>query len=501
MKVISAKSMAELETLAYQKGYHDQDFMEQAGHGIADEIFLFLKKKELPKNVLLLCGKGNNGGDTFVAGRYLIDKGCLVEAILLDDFNDCSPLCKKNGEIFIKKGGKVHHQSLPTFSSFSLIIDGLFGTGFHGEVKEPYSALINQANNSSVPIFAVDIPSGLNGNTGEASGSTILATCTFSLGLPKTGFFYRNGWNYVGTLKCIDFGLPQEFIQKVDSEFDLITKNSASSLIPHIKRNRHKYQAGLVVGLAGSPGMPGASLLSSLAALRTGCGLVRLLHPSGMEAELSSSPYELIKIPFHYENPKNVLEVLQKGQATFIGPGIGINENTKKLLNYVGPNLENPCVIDADALTLFAKKEFEAPLNAIFTPHIGEMKRLLNYEGDFILTRETLSLCQNYVNEKKITLILKGAPTFIFHPYLTPAISPTGNPGMATAGSGDVLTGLLASLLAQGLTCREAALLGTYLHGLSGEFAAKEKTSYSLIASDIIEYLKDAFKELLNNPQ
>ncbi|MBA3721589.1 MAG: NAD(P)H-hydrate dehydratase [Parachlamydiaceae bacterium] len=497
MKVVTAKVMSELESMAYKDGFSENAFMENAGQGIAIAVHEFIDTHSLDKRVLLLCGKGNNGGDAFVAGCHLIDQGYSVNAIQLDRIDDCSNLCKSNGQCFINKGGQIFKDFKDIFSGYSVLLDGIFGTGFKGDVKEPYSSLIKAANQSHLPILSIDIPSGLNGTTGETGDAVIQATQTIYLGLPKTGFFLLNGWNFVGKLKYVDFGLPQHIIDKANADFILSTEKEMAKLLPPITRNRHKYLAGLVIGLAGSPGMPGASLLSALAALRGGCGMVRLLHPEGMQSELSPSPYELIKVSYTFDDLQKVIDLMQKGNATFVGPGLGTTDDVRHLLQNVMPSLEYPCVIDADALTLFADKAFKMPKEAILTPHTGEMQKLLHQKKHLVLSMETIKLCQKFSEENKITLVLKGAPTFIFQSDFTPYINPTGDPGMATAGSGDVLTGLLASLIAQGLSCHDAAILGVYLHGLSGEYAACERTSYCMIASDLIKHFQDAYMSLM----
>ena len=228
--------------------------------------------------------------------------------------------------------------------------------------------------------------------------------------------------------------------------------------------------------------------------------MVRLLYPKGMEAELAASPYELIKLPYQWGDSQCVLEGMQKAGATFVGPGLGRTRETRQLLYDVIPFLEKPCVIDADALTLLSEEAFQLPKQVILTPHTGEMQRLLHCTSSLKLDMDTLQRCQQYAEEKQATLTLKGAPTFIFHPGELILANPTGDPGMATAGSGDVLTGLIASLLSQGLSCHDAAMFGVYLHGLAGEYAAQAKTSYSMIASDIIFHFSDAYRLLHSTP-
>jgi NAD(P)H-hydrate epimerase len=485
MKVVSAQLMTELEAQAYRQGFTEKDFMENAGRGIAAVTQEFIEKHSLSPTVWLLCGKGNNAGDAFVAGCYLLEQGYQVIAIQPDLLEHCSPLCQQNGRRFLEKKGTLIRQ-LRSFDSPGVILDGLFGTGFKGTVHPPYIPLIEAANQSGLPILAIDIPSGLNGTTGLVEGSAIQATQTIFLGLPKTGFFLENGWNVVGKLRRVEFGLPAAIIEQAQANFEILTPEQIVQLLPPIKRNRHKYQAGYVIGLA--------AILSSLAAFRGGSGMVRLLYPQGMEAELASSPYELIKIPYDYDQPQEVSQLMQKAGATFVGPGLGRTEHTQKLLQNVLPSLEKPCVIDADALTLFADQAFSLPPQSILTPHTGEMQTLLKSPSRLSLNFDLLQTCQKYAEEHAITLILKGAPTFIFQPHKPTFVNPTGDPGMATAGSGDVLTGLLASLLSQGLSCHDAALLGVYLHGLAGELAAEQrKTSYGMMATDLINHFADAY--------
>lgn len=496
MKVIDAETMAIIESKAYLQGHSPQEFMEEAGNNIGRGAQVFIKEKMLGDKVLLLCGKGNNGGDAFVAGCHLLNQGFRVTAIQIESPDKCSPLCQQNGLRFLNLGGSILKEYPNPITGYGVILDGLFGTGFRGEVKEPYASLINAANASHIPILAVDIPSGLNGTTGEVLGPVIKAAKTFFLGLPKTGFFLRNGWEHVGELEFAAFGMPHELIDLTPAVFDLLRMDELS--LPPINRTWHKYQRGYVMGLAGSPGMPGAALLASLAALRAGSGMVRLLHPDGMQAELAFAPYEVIRIPYKNEEAEDVMARLNKATSNFIGPGIGKAEKTADFLNRVVPRLEKPVVIDADGLSLLAEKPFDLPKQTILTPHTGEMERLLPEIAPFSYTKEALKKCQIFAEQRKVTLILKGPITFIFHPGKTITVNTVSDPGMATAGSGDVLTGILASLLAQGLDCYNASRLGVFLHGLAGHIAADKKTSRGMIASDIIAEISSAFKKFEN---
>lgn len=486
-----------LEKAAYRDGSSETDFMEEAGSGVALVVHEFAERYGVARHIAILCGKGNNAGDAYVAGIHLLHLEYSVQVFQIHTLSECTDLTRKNAARFLNDGGRIHEVknveeelSLP---EQGLILDGLFGTGFHGEIQEPYTSVIQAANESGLMIIAVDIPSGLNGETGVASVPTINATETAYLGLPKSGFFLNDGWDKVGYLRYVDFGLPSEYIDEVEADLILLTPDLLIPLLPKIVRTRNKYERGLVAGLAGSRGMPGAALLASLAGLRGGAGIVKLLYPLGMEAELGSNPLEIVKIGYSPKETKKILELMNQATSCFVGPGLSTSPDATHLISTVLSKITAPLVIDADALNIIAKENLEIPKGAILTPHRGEMARLLNMPKEAKITTDFLKFCQSWVEEQLVTLILKGGPTFVFHPYEPIHVNPTGDPGMATAGAGDVLTGLLAALLAQKMSPFDAARLGVYLHGLAGEHAAQEKSSYCVIASDLLDQLPAAF--------
>lgn len=496
MKVVSTKQMTLVESSMYQTSSSESELMESAGSGIALVAHSYIESYDLNPQVILLCGKGNNAGDAYVAGVHLIKLGYEVISIQTFPIPACSPLCQQNYHRFLAEGGRVEEVQQASDIDFpieGLILDGLFGTGLQGPVKGPIGEIIDAINASKQPIIAIDIPSGLNGNTGRTEGPAIHATLTAFLGLPKTGLFLNDAWNYIGRLCYVDIGLSEDSVQEAQAELIMITPDLLHPLLPPIIRNRHKYQRGYVVGLAGSPGMPGAAILSSTSALNGGAGIVRLLHQKGMEAELSTSPPEIIRQPYDFQDAKGVIQALNKASAVFIGPGMGRGPESQRLLKQILPAIEKPCVIDADALFLLAQEDIALPKQTILTPHHGEMARLLHQEIHPVLDMDFLKTCQSYAEQKQATIVLKGAPTFILQAKQMIFVNPLGDPGMATAGSGDVLTGLIAALLAQGLPAHNAATLGVFLHALAGEHAASNRTSYCMIASDIIEYFPEAF--------
>lgn len=501
MKVVTPHEMSLLEKKAYAEGHSDEIFMEEAGSGVALVVHELAERALLEHQVILLCGKGNNAGDAYVAGVHLLHLDYHVHAYQLEPLEECSPLCQKNAQRFQKEGGiitELKYGDEINFPIDGMIIDGIFGTGFHGRVEEPYSSYIFEANSSGLPIIAVDIPSGLNGEMGDVEGSAIVAYETAFLGLPKQGFFIGDGWNHVGKLRYVDFGLPEDIIDEMDAKLDMLSAEMLIQTLPKVVRTRNKYEAGYVVGLTGSPGMSGAAILSCTSALRGGAGIVRMLHPEGMQVELSSAPWELIKTPYGPNSGDEILAHINRASSAFIGPGIGKLPKTRALLKSILHRITVPCVIDADALTIIAEEELPFPEKAILTPHLGEMHRLLKFNTHHPLDFNFLEICQNYAEEKKVTLVVKGGPSFIFEPGWPISVSPVGDPGMATAGTGDVLTGLIAAISAQGLSPHNAARLGVYIHGISGEQAAEEKTPYCMIASDLLNAFPTAFSFALD---
>jgi NAD(P)H-hydrate epimerase len=495
-KVVTAQEMSRMEKNAYAKGCSEAEFMETAGTKVAEIVAEFIEENGLEKQVILFVGKGNNGGDAYVAGIKLLAKGFAVQAFHFFPLENCSPLCVKQHGRFQATGRKIHYAKEAESFCFSegIILDGLVGTGFSGKAEGILAKAIEQANQSELPILAIDIPSGVDGNDGSVETVAIQAIKTIYLGLPKWGFFTKEGWNHVGQLVGANFGLPEEEINKAQAKAFLYNSEVLPLLLPPLKRNRHKYDAGYVLGIAGSASMPGAALLSSYAALRAGAGIVRLFYPEGAEQEMAAgAPLELIKESWDLKNFERILEESKRARAFFVGPGIGRTKMAKKMLSNLLQHISIVTIFDADALYFIAEEpEWHLPRQSILTPHVMEMKRLLKSEKEL-----NLEACQQYAEAKNITIVLKGAPTFIFHPQTLPLIMTRGDPGMATAGTGDVLTGILAALLAQNMPPREAAFLGTYLHAVAGEIAAHQLTSYGVIASDLIEYLPEAFWEIL----
>ncbi|NDD58634.1 MAG: NAD(P)H-hydrate dehydratase [Chlamydiae bacterium] len=494
LKVVTSEEMARIERLAYSSGISEDYFMEQAGKNVASFIKEFVSKTNRYDRLVIFAGKGNNGGDAFVAGYYLQQAGFHVEIVHPFENSVCTPLCVKqknrcmNANIPILSYEIIKNSSL---GMNDLVVDGLVGTGFKGVPQGALAEGINIMNHSGAFVISLDIPSGLCGSSGRVHGSAVIANLTLFLEIPKIGFFLDNGWDYCGKLEQILFGLSQQHIDQAREEAWLCLKETALALLPAMKRNRHKYQAGYVLALAGSKSMPGAAALSTRSAMHAGAGIVRLFISAELEDMFISVPVEVIK---EKTDINRISEEMLRASAFFIGPGLGRDAKALQLCEQVLSRMKVPCVIDADALFfLSCRPDFDIPLHSVLTPHYGEMRSLLGKHSD----ESFFILCQDYVDRKNVVMLLKGAPTFIFSKHLKPIIIPYGDPGMATAGSGDVLTGIIAALLSQKVPCLEATVLGAYLHAVAGEETAKEKSSYSMVASDIIEFLPHAFKSLL----
>ena len=395
IKIVSAKEMERIEKLAIQKGCNEEEFVIRAGRSIADAAEEWIERHHGTKHAVILAGKGNKGADAFAAGVELLSKGFRLQAYHLESMDLCRPLCRKFAERFQKMGGiyrEVRNKAELVFNSNGLIIDGLLGTGFTGPVAGLYLAAIKEANQSGLPILAVDIPSGLNGSTGDIEGAAIEAQLTVAMGLPKVGFFLQDGWNCVGELYIGDFGLPPEFVDQAKETANMPCWQEMHKLLPRLKRNRHKYQTGCVVGYAGSSQLSGAAKLASCAALRSGAGIVKLFFPPDAAACMTDLPYEIIRMPWT-KNAWN--EALSKAKSVFVGPGLGRSEEAKAWIETVLAKLRLPVVLDADALL----EGMPFPKLSICTPHRGEMMRLLGKES--LDEEKLLKACQGFCEEKK----------------------------------------------------------------------------------------------------
>lgn len=478
LKVVTREEARRVERFALERGTSEEGLMEEAGQQVA-EVALQVHRGE---TFTLLIGKGNKGGDAYRAGIALLEAKRRVVALRLTSAEAASPLQQKFRRLFLERGGEELPPNAPLQGC---LIDGLLGTGMQGEISAPFQELMGRANRSRLPLLAIDLPSGIDPNSGQNLGSALVATATVALAFPKLGCFLRDGWNHTGQLFVRSIGLPEEAIAEAHGSALLLDPKSLS--LPPLVRNRHKYQAGYLLGWGGSKVYAGAAKLASLAALRSGAGLVRLFTGE----EIAPLPDEVIGEVW---NKKGWNEEVKRARACFIGPGISPSRPLAKYWREKIPKLPLPTVLDAGALL---PKVRSYPAQSILTPHRGEALHLLELSKE-TREEELFAKIAAFCEKKSVILILKGAPTFIFAPNRPPTIVPYGDPGMATAGSGDVLTGVLGALLAQGLDAYEASCLGVYLHAIAGERAAGKKGSHGMIARDLIEELPGAFLSLVS---
>jgi ADP-dependent NAD(P)H-hydrate dehydratase / NAD(P)H-hydrate epimerase len=504
MKVISAEEMSRIEEISYEKedSAIASIYMENAGKAVYKKIieagFLVNKKKSFTK-IVLVCGKGNNAGDAYVCGRYLLQDGYDVKAIQLAELDTCSKLCYERAKEFEQKGGSIS-TGLDHFnvSEYDLIIDGILGIGFKGKLKKIYCSIIEKINKSKKNVVSIDVPSGLDASSGYVDKSfqePVKSSVTVSLGLLKTGFFLGYSPEYIGKLSCVEFGLREEYIKQAKSQFEFVLINDMKGKLPIRSVQAHKYNVGYVCAISGSEGMVGASWLASKACFRAGAGIVKLF--TRKEALLESDFFpELIKSSYEGLTADILSKKLNTASSVFIGPGIGLGPSIAKLISELIPKINVPLVLDADAITLYARKPFVLPKNCIMTPHLGELRRLLGDSSIKNISKEILLEVNEFCKKNKVIIIVKGYPSFVVTGYCSTSIHLVGDAGMATAGCGDVLTGIVSSMLAQGLDTRMAANFAVFLHGLSGTLAAKEIGSRSMMASDIIDFLPKALSYL-----
>jgi len=420
-KIVTSREMARMEKEACSRGEQAEGFMDRAGFNIATLVQEYIENEKLSRRITLLTGKGNKAGDGYVAALALLQRGFHVEALELYSFDQCSPLCKAKGENFRSSGGKIHlinDQAPIEFPKEGILLDGLVGTGFRGKAEDLLARVIEEANRASLPIIAIDIPSGISGDTGDVGSVGIRATMTIYLGLPKLGFFLEKGYEHLGELKKAEFGLQEYDIDHAHAEGFLLDKDFWPSLLPEISRTQHKYKRGYVLVWAGSPGMPGASLLCCMGALRGSAGIVRLFHHEEMVSQLASAPWEIIRQPL--KNVEDLYEESSRAGCLVLGPGLGRERMVGKLLKKILRAVECPMVIDADALYFLAQDLESLPSGAILTPHRGEIVWLI---GRFASEFELLQQAQAFVEKHQAILVCKGAPTILFHPGQKPIFS------------------------------------------------------------------------------
>ena len=501
MKILTSSQLKELDkyTIAHEP-IASIDLMERAAIALTNAI---IRRWDKSFKMVVFAGPGNNGGDALAVARMLSQRGYHVEVFLFNTKGKLSEECQTNLER-LKMCGSVYFTEIstqfdpPELTESHVVIDGLFGSGLNKPLSGGFAAVVKYINASKAQVVAIDIPSGLMGedNTYNIRQNIVHADVTLSIQLPKLSFLFPENEEVVGEWELLDIGLKQSYIDATATPFSILGEEVIRPIVKPRKRFAHKGSFGHGLLIAGSYGMAGASILSAKACLRSGIGLLTVHTPIHNHDILQISvPEAIIQTDIHeryFAQPTD----LSRYKAIAIGPGLGQEEDTALAMmeQIQGSNL--PIILDADAINILSTHRnwlSRLPKRCILTPHLGELERLI---GKCMDTYERLTKVKELAAYLQSYIIVKGAWTTIVTPEGEYFFNPTGNPGMATGGSGDVLTGILLALVAQGYSREEACKLGVYIHGLAGDIAAEEMTETGMISSDIINALPNAWKKI-----
>ncbi|MCX8030638.1 MAG: NAD(P)H-hydrate dehydratase [Thermodesulfovibrionales bacterium] len=512
MKIVTAQEMREIDRITIDDyGIPSVVLMERAGLAVA------LKIRELfpPKKVVVLSGRGNNGGDGLVVARILKNWGYRSKVIIIASEDELSKDCAIQYRIAKRFNIEISFTSSVTYSDLhsAIVVDAIFGTGLNKEVGDTFIRIFRQIKSSGCPVVSVDVPSGVSSDTGQIMGDAVKADITVTFGLPKLGHYLFPGALYRGRLFVEDIGFDIKLINHENLKKNLIEKSFISSFLTPRDNYSHKGNYGHILVVAGSKGKTGAALLCSKAALRSGSGLVTIAIPKGISEIIQSRVTEEMTLIVEDSGkgefsakalPQIVSFLSEKIDALAIGPGIGVSTDTQEIVRQIVKSCPIPIVIDADGINSLCFDPDtlnNSKASVVLTPHPGEMMRLWNSSFKTNLTikdieKNRIEIATKFAKEYNVVLVLKGVPTVVASPKGDIYINTTGNPGMATAGSGDVLTGIITSLIGQRLSPINAAICGVYLHGLAGDIAADKITQQSMLASDIINCLSSAFSDV-----
>jgi ADP-dependent NAD(P)H-hydrate dehydratase / NAD(P)H-hydrate epimerase len=517
MYIVTAAQMQEMDRRTIQEfGIPGRVLMECAGRG-ATRVFLENLYKQGPGRVGVMAGRGNNGGDGFVIARYLAQRNIDVKVFLLADPAAVKGDAAANLQLLAASGVPVIEildeqafaARMKDYPPQHYWIDALLGTGLNAEVRGFYRKAIDFINATHRPVLAVDIPSGLNADTGQPCGTCIRAAATATFGFAKIGHVTYPGAEYCGSVKVIDIGIPPTMAQPVGVRRQLIMGHSIQSMLGFRAPDIHKGRTGHALVVAGSRGKTGAAAMSAISALRVGAGLVTLGVPDSLSPVLESLSMEVMTVPLPDQGTGLLLEeafdaIVQAAdakQSLALGPGLGTASHTRNLTARIIREIDLPMVIDADGLNNLAghMSGLKARKNVtVLTPHPGEMARLTGL-GTPEIQRDRLAAAKRLAEETRTYVVLKGARTVVAEPDGRAWINPTGNPGMAAGGMGDVLTGLIAGLLAQGHPASEACRAGVYLHGMAADILA-QKRPRGFLATEVMNTVPRAIQRILRDP-
>lgn len=515
--ILSPEQMNHVDEYAIKKlRMSSLHLMENAGNAIVHEIVKRVAAKTT-KRILIVCGKGNNGGDGFVAARFLLEKGMNVTVALIESETKLSGDALKNYQRLhdykIAQLKIIRFEQLlkQRFITYDIIIDAMLGTSFRGELTTSYSKAVEWCNKQSSIKIAVDIPTGLNGETGEIGSNAFYADATVTMSNPKIGFYNENAKACTGEVIVANIGIPKialdSIIKSKRQNIVIVEESDVQKDFPKRPHNSHKHSVGKIFALAGSKGMMGAALLCSQSAMRTGAGQVILGIPDSEYSIIAKRTVEVMPLglpsttqgSLSLDANREINKRIAWSTVVLVGCGLSHNVETQQLIREIIQRTEKPMVIDADGLNALVGNlqllKNKRSKQIIITPHRGEFSRLIGVSSTEIEKNKYL-LAANFAKEYHVILVLKGAPTITATPNGKIFVNSTGNPGMSTAGSGDVLTGIIASLIGQGNSGSDAALNGVFLHGRAGDLAAKQCGMHGMIATDIVKKLPEAITSL-----
>lgn len=472
------------------------DLMERAARALTGVVL----ERYANRSFVVFAGPGNNGGDALAMARMLRAADKVVDVWLIAPGGRLSPDCRANLERLEGVNILEDNFVMPAIAPDAVIIDGLFGSGLNRPVEGVFASVIRGIDALDNEVVAVDMPSGLLGeNNDPAAQLIVFATLTITLQFPKLSLLFAENAPFVGELKVVDIGLSKEAMDKTPSKLFLTDEKDIKLLLKRRGKFAHKGNFGHALLVAGSQGMAGASVLAARSALRSGVGMltVHIPHCNNIIVQ-TAVPEAMTSIDSCVTHFSDEIDI-SRYSVVAVGPGLGQNEESEKALLKLIDNCEVPMVLDADALNILSRNPLylqRLPQGSVITPHVGEFNRLFGKTNNSYI-RLMASLA--YAKSFGVTILLKGAHTVVTSPDGVHYFNTTGNPGMATAGSGDALTGVIAALLAQGYSAPDAARLGVYLHGLAGDMAASVVGEIALTASDIVEYIPVAWNKIYSD--
>ncbi|MFT5694752.1 MAG: hydroxyethylthiazole kinase-like uncharacterized protein yjeF [Myxococcota bacterium] len=501
--VASAEEMRALDRFTIEEiGCPGDVLMESAGRAVAERVLAKCHAAKRPSTrVIVVCGAGNNGGDGFVVARHLHQAGIDVVAVLLSAVDDLSEDAARNYHR-IAKLKVATTEELDVIADGTIVVDAMFGTGLSRDIDGAAAKAVievNRAGANGAHVIAVDLPSGLCADTGQVLGCAVRANETVAIGLPKTGLCLEPGREHAGVISIARIGIVDETPDTKPKGF-VWTREGAAAALPARPASGHKGTFGHVLLVAGARGKTGAAHLAAMGATRAGAGLVTVACPAGVSEILEIKTTEAMTVAvadtednsFASGSISQLLALANERDVVAVGPGVGLHDETINLTHELARRVEKPLVIDADGLNAFSSDAGEASIlkarahPTVLTPHPGEAARLLG-TATHAINRDRVGAARSLARTTGSVVILKGAGTVIAAPEGYYAINPTGGPALAAGGSGDVLTGLVAAFIAQGLNVFNASVLGAWLHGAAGDVASQRRGTSGLLASEIAD--------------